>query len=609
MDLDTLHSSRRRQHRGLWSAVLAAAAVSAAAPYFVEFYILGLLTQAFCLAMLVITVDLLWGYTGILSLGQSAFFGIGAYSVGIIFSHVTGDWPGAGLGMAAGIAVATFVAGALGWFTFYARTSLIFPFYVSVVTLATGVVFYQIVLSGGTLTGSSQGLSGFQTLRLSPTIWYWCLLALLLLFTYGAYRLVSSDTGVLLVAIRENEERLRYLGYDTPRIKTLLFTACAALAAVSGGLYALYSAIVAPSLVSYSLGTDAVIWTALGGRGTLIGPILGAVTVNVIGPALNASFPFIWQLLLGTLFVVVVTAAPAGLLPPLWSGSVRIFRRVMGTGSLPKHLPVATTIRSAKANPLPKASVGSGPVLKIENLERSYGSLSVLKDINLSADRGELVSIVGPNGAGKTTLIKCIADGAERSSGLVYVNSHEIGNRQPQSVVALGVGRKFQTADVFTNLAVSDCLRLASWRGRPPSWLRRSAELELPEAAMMVIQATRLIDHMDTASGNLSHGMRQALELAMVLALRPSVLLLDEPTAGLTKEERSKISEVLSALRRSKEMALILIEHDFEFVKEISSRMVVLHQGQVVLDGTVEEVSNSEIVRSIYLGHAGELRA
>ena len=95
----------------------------------------------------------------------------------------------------------------------------------------------------------------------------------------------------------------------------------------------------------------------------------------------------------------------------------------------------------------------------------------------------------------------------------------------------------------------------------------------------------------------------------MVLALRPNVLLLDEPTAGLTKEERSKISEVLSALRRSKEMALILIEHDFEFVKEISSRMVVLHQGQVVLDGTVEEVSNSEIVRSIYLGHAGELRA
>jgi branched-chain amino acid transport system permease protein len=403
---------------GRWQIVIAltGAAVLALVPAFADGYVTGLMARAFCFALLAITVDLLWGYTGILSLGQSAFFGIGAYSVGIVFTHVTGSWAGASLGLASGIVVALVVAAALGWFIFYARISLVFPFYVSVVTLAVAVVFFQVVLSGGDITGASQGLSGFKSIDIPQPAWYWLLLLAVVGIGYLAYVMVRSDAGIVLVAIRENEERCRYLGYNTPRIKAVVFAGCAALASVSGSLYALYTSIVAPSLVGFTLGTDAVIWTALGGRGTLLGPILGAVSVNVVGPALNARFPFLWQLFLGVLFVTVVTAAPRGLLPLLWKPIKARRQRIAGTMA-----GGAVNVRSDRSRKKDydggrgiSATTRGSEALRVENVTRNFGSLAVLRGVTLSAARGDLLSIVGPNGAGKTTLIRCIADGTER---------------------------------------------------------------------------------------------------------------------------------------------------------------------------------------------------
>lgn len=585
--------------------LLAAAAILAILPAVSDAYFVGLLARAFCFALLAITVDLLWGYAGILSLGQSAFFGIGAYGVGIVFTHIVGSWAGAVLSLICGIGIALIVAAALGWFIFYARISLLFPFYVSVVTLAVAVVFYQAVLSGGALTGASQGLSGFKSINIGQTAWYWLLLLAMLGFGFLAYVTVRSDAGVLLIAIRENEERCRYLGYNTPRIKAALFAACAALAAVSGCLYAMYTGIVAPSLVGFTLGTDAVIWTALGGRGTLLGPTLGAIVVNVVGPALNAHFPFLWQLFLGAVFVVIVTLAPRGLLPLLWRPIQALGQPSTGANKVALSLRERALDEEGRKH---KEIGRTGDALRVEKVTRHFGSLAVLRGISLTASRGELLSIVGPNGAGKTTLIKCIADGKERSSGQIFIDGTEIGALDPQRVVALGVGRKFQAANIFDSLTVADCLRLACWKGHTPSLSGKSDELTLSSSAWLVVEATGLNAHLDERAGLLSHGLRQALELAMVLALEPSVLLLDEPTAGLTKEERNKIAGVLTELRNSGKICIVLIEHDFDFVKQISSRMVVLHQGEVALDGSVDQVANSEIVRSIYLGHAREER-
>jgi branched-chain amino acid transport system permease protein len=230
----------------------------------------------------------------------------------------------------------------------------------------------------------------------------------------------------------------------------------------------------------------------------------------------------------------------------------------------------------------------------------------VLAGIDLSAHPGELLSLVGPNGAGKTTLMRCISDGLERSGGTVAVNGVDIGQGSPERCVALGIGRKFQTATVFESLTVAECLRIARFRLDPPSLWGKAETLRLPQAALKVVEATGLEQALTIRVKHLSHGQKQALELAMVLALEPSVLLLDEPTAGLTKSERTLIGTILVDLTRTQGFCVLLVEHDLDFVREISSRVVVLHQGRIVLDDTVQEVVGSELVRTIYAGETQE---
>ncbi|CAB3772973.1 Octopine permease ATP-binding protein P [Paraburkholderia solisilvae] len=247
------------------------------------------------------------------------------------------------------------------------------------------------------------------------------------------------------------------------------------------------------------------------------------------------------------------------------------------------------------------------PALSLRGVRKHFGSLTVLDDISFDAHAGELLSLIGPNGAGKSTLMRCIADGAQRSGGTVEVGGVEIRRLAPYDCVALGVGRKFQTATVFDSLSVADALRIARYRVAPPSKWQRATTLELPQPALDVLRLTGLDRMPDQPCRYLSHGQKQALELAMVLALEPRAILLDEPTAGLTKQERTQIGAIFVSLATRYRMCLLLVEHDLDFVRDISSRIVVLHQGRIVMDGGVDEVVNSDLVRAVYAGesHSG----
>jgi branched-chain amino acid transport system permease protein len=242
------------------------------------------------------------------------------------------------------------------------------------------------------------------------------------------------------------------------------------------------------------------------------------------------------------------------------------------------------------------------PAIQLTGVTRSYGSLHVLEDITFTGRSGELVSLVGPNGAGKTTLIRCISDGQERSAGLVALQGHAIGRMPPERCVRLGLGRKFQAPTVFDALTVAESLRVARSRIERLSFWRRADDIRLPAAALQVVRATGLDAQMATTVRHLSHGAKQALELAMVLAMEPSVLMLDEPTAGLTKAERTVIGGILTELVAQHRLCILLIEHDLAFVRDISTRIIVLYQGRIVLDGGVEEVVSSDLVRTIYTG-------
>jgi branched-chain amino acid transport system permease protein len=566
----------------------------AAGPYVLPTYMVNSLIRAFLYAAVALTVDILWGYTGILTFGQSAFFGIGAYAAGLIFTHA-GFGPGyAALALVTGIAVAIIVAAVVGWLAFYHGAS---PLYGSVITLVLPIVVSQILYSGGNFTGSSSGLSGFESFDVSIEAWFWIAGSFLVVLTAGAWLFVRSDAGRILVAIRENEQRCEYVGINVSRVKILLLVVCAAIAAIAGYVFACVQMVVAPEYAGFVFGTELLIWVALGGRGTLIGPVIGTLVLDVSTSYLSGNLPFVWKLVIGFAFVVVIIALPQGLMP-LIKGAAR---RVLGR-SKTAAAAFVPGLEPAVEQPFAGLAGAGSRALVVREVRKQFGSLKALEGIDFEARRSELLSLVGPNGAGKTTLMRCIADGNERSGGTVLLNDHDILKLPPYDCVAFGVGRKFQTANVFETLTVAEALRIARTRLAPPSLWKREQTLALPHASMQVIRATGLDGQLGVEARHLSHGMKQALELAMVLALEPSVLLLDEPTAGLTKPERTLIGSILTDLARSHQLCILLVEHDLDFVREISSRVIVLHQGRILLDGTVAEVVESELVRTIYSG-------
>jgi branched-chain amino acid transport system permease protein len=558
------------------------------APLVLGTFAVNVLTRSMLYATLAVTVDLLWGFTGILTFGQAAFFGVGAYATAMTMTSLgsTPVWMAAALALA--IVLPVILGVLIGWLSFYHGST---PLYASVISLVFPIVVTQLVYSGGALTGSSSGLVGYDTLPLDLEGFFRLSGLVMVVATVAAWIFVRSDAGKLLVAVRDNDLRCAYLGISPKRVQIALTAVLAGVAGAVGFLFAHASGVVAPENTGFLFGTQLVIWVALGGRASLLGPVIGTLAIDYLSASLSGDLPFLWQLVLGAAFVIIIILLPDGL-----AGLAR--RALAAVFVAPNETRSPSVATAANA---PRAALGQAPLLSVSSLARSFGSLSVLTDINFEIRPGELVSIVGPNGAGKTTLIRCLSDGSEPFKGTVEIAGRPIMGLTPDRIVALGVGRKFQVASIFESLTIAECLRLARTTSETPSGIHSAAALTLPASSVEILRLTGLADLMASPARLLSHGMKQALELAMVLALEPKLILLDEPTAGLSKTERATIGAVLKQLVESG-FAIILVEHDLDFVREISSRIVVLHQGRLVLDGDVDEVVNSETVRTIYAG-------
>ncbi|UIJ82705.1 ABC transporter permease subunit [Rhizobium leguminosarum] len=572
----------------LLALALAALLLIVFGPMFLGRFSLNVLTRSMIYAMLAITVDLLWGYTGVLTFGQAAFFGVGAYATAMVLTHIGASPALFVVALVAAVLVPLVLGLAVGWLSFYHGST---PLYATVISLVVPIVVTQLIFSGGTWTGSSSGLVGYETLPLGLPGYFRLSGACLLVLAVLAIVFVRSDAGRLLVAIRDNEARIAYLGMNPARLKIVLTGVLAGVCGLAGFLYANASGVVAPENTGFVFGTELVVWTALGGRGTIIGPLFGAIGIDYLSASLSGDLPFLWQLIIGALFVAMIILLPGGL-----ASLVTRFLQSANSSSTLKSLPTRIVAKDG--------ALAGKSLLSIRGLGKSYGSFSVLKGIDLEIGAGELVSLVGPNGAGKTTLMRCLSDGTQQIEGQVDIIGTNIAGRAPERIVALGVGRKFQVASIFDSMTIGECLKMARFSRERPDPTRSLAEIMLPAAAAEILTLTGMADMLDKPVSLLSHGQRQALELAMVVALEPRIILLDEPTAGLTKTERMTIGTILKKLTDEMGFAAILVEHDLDFVRDISSRIVVLHQGKLVLDGTVNDVVNSETVRTIYAGGA-----
>ena len=466
------------------------------------------------------------------------------------------------------------------------------------VSLVLPIVLVQLLYSGGTFTGSSSGLVGFESFDLSLESWFRLAGGAVIATLIVAWIMLASDAGRVLGAMRDNDERCTYLGIDTARVRIGLTVVAGVVAALAGFGYVGFSGVAAPENAGFVFGTQLVVMVALGGRGSLVGAVVGALVIEVASAYLASSLPFVWELIVGVAFVVVIVVLPGGLFGSLREAGSVVHRRFVPAPARASSPVTLATLERAAA-----ASDRNDVVVQADGVSKRFGSLSVLSGVSFSARQGELVSIVGPNGAGKTTLIRCLADGRERTEGAVRIAGHSIHRLAPDRIVGLGLGRKFQAASVFETLNVADCLRIARVRSERPSFIGASPVLALPAAARAVVESSGLAERLGEEARFLSHGLKQALELAMVLALEPQVLLLDEPTAGLTRAERQGFAGVLTGLVARERLCVLIIEHDLDFVRQISSRIILLHQGRVALDGPVADVVDHPLIREIYTGN------
>ncbi len=587
-------TTRRREFLLVGTALIVGIAV---VPFIGDEYRTQLWTQAFTFAIAAVSLDLVWGYTGIPDLGHSVWFGIGALTVGLMTTTVsdTGLVVEAGgtaityvLAVVVGTIAAAIAGGIVAWYSFPSRAAN--PFYIGIVGLALSTAIQPLYTQLPGITGGENGLFGFAYDGIGTLGWYYVCAACFVAVLVGALILVRSDFGVLIAAIRDNERRARYLGNDVERIKISVFALGAGGAGFAGALYGAVVGLVSAPLFGFQFATEMLVWVAVGGRATIIGPAASAIALSLVGSELNRSFPAQWNLALGALFVAAVVFVPDGFVAP-WAKWLR--RRIVGGD------------RVLEAEATPAATPAESEVLAaMKDVRFSYGALQVLRGIDLEIERGRLLCIVGPNGAGKSTLIEVLTDGRRPIAGSVTFNlaggrGHR--RRPPHAIAQEGLIRKFQIPALFRSLTVAEHLLLATHRGAWPSPFRRTVRVRIPAAVLAVNDATGLASRAAIASNALAHGLKQGLEIAMAVAAHPVLLLLDEPTAGLTANERAVIGNILRALVADG-ITIVLIEHDFDFVGEVADRVAVLHDGVVVQTGSFAEISASPVVRDAYLG-------
>lgn len=242
-------------------------------------------------------------------------------------------------------------------------------------------------------------------------------------------------------------------------------------------------------------------------------------------------------------------------------------------------------------------------ILETRNLAKHFGGLTAVDQVNLRLDEGELRCIIGPNGCGKTTLFNLISGFHKPSEGQILYNGQDITGKAVYAISQLGIGRKFQVPSVFSQLTVYENIRVPFFfRYRQKKFEGTSNEKKADQEIMHLLAKVNLADRHQDLAKNLAHGEKQWLEIGMVLASRPKLMLLDEPTAGMTVGETSKTAQLIRSISQETGISILVIEHDISFVREIAGRITVMYKGSLFKEGTYENIQTDEEVREIYLG-------
>ncbi|MFP4538544.1 MAG: ATP-binding cassette domain-containing protein [Dichotomicrobium sp.] len=539
--------------------------------------------------------NVLLGYTGQVSFGHAMFFGLGAYAAALFQIHLApqGFWLPILVALAFNL-----VMGIVIGFLILRRRGV----YFALLTLAFSAMWFSIIYRWTDFTGGENGLRGVgrpATLGLDPDadlVFYYLVAGIVFAGGILLWRLVNSPVGRVFQAIRENEQRCRFLGYRVTIYKLIAFTVSALFVSLPGSLYAYLLYFVSADLVSVPFSGEILAMSIIGGSGYFLGPPVGAIFYIVFQEWLSA-FTASWQLWFGVLFAGIIFFSPDGLLG-IGDRVTAPFRKSTG-GAMEKRVTPAL-------GPVPdflRMQPGHGTLLRAEGLHISFGPVHAVRGVDFSLHHGELKIVIGPNGAGKTSLFNLLSGMFPPDAGTIRFEGHPIQGLPTADFPRLGISRSFQITNLFERLTIAQNMRLAvqAMHGaRYNPWRHADAIDVVERETAELLSFIGLRGMEDVKVADLSGGGKRLLEIGLSLASKPRALLLDEPLAGLAAAERERIVQLVHAL--SEHMAVLMVEHDIDRAFAIGRHITVMHDGEILADGTAEEVRAHPDVQRVYLG-------
>ena len=548
-------------------------------------------------ALVSLGLVLLTGVAGLTSFGQAAFVGVGAYTAAFLALKMgVSPW----LTLWVGVALSVGVALVLG-----AITLRMSGHYLPLATIAWGLTIYY-TISNMEFLGKYDGLLGVPPLTLfgnslgSGRGIYVLIWLLALAGALAVSNLLDSRPGRAIRSLKNGTTMAEAMGISTFRYKVIAFVVAAVLAAVSGWLFAHFQRTVNPSPFGLNKGIEYLFMAVLGGVGHVWGAFLGAGVLKLVEDQLQTLLPKLIGtsgnfevIVFGLVLIAVLKYAPDGLWTFVgkWLPAPQRKRDWAGAAKLPARDKPAT----------------GDLLLEVDAVRKEFGGLVAVNDVSFNIRAGDIVGLIGPNGAGKSTTFNLITGVLSLTRGSVRLRGQAIAGLPSRLIARRGVSRTFQHVKmipemtVLENVALGGYLRTRSGTLKAILRLDRAEERSLFAEAEAQLQRIGMAGQMHELAGNLALGPQRLMEIARALCTDPSLLLLDEPAAGLRHKEKQALADVLRQLKREG-LSILLVEHDMDFVMGLTDRIVVMEFGTRLIEGTPQEVQDSPVVRAAYLG-------
>ncbi len=549
------------------------------------------------LAIAALGLNVLIGFTGLISFGHATWFGIGAYTAALIQKHWLHDQILIPILLSmVFIAALSAIVGLL----ILRRRGV----YFALMTLALAALSYTIAFRWTEVTGGEDGLGGLARGTLGPIDLadnnaYYVFVALVGLgVLYLMLRMLRSPFGHVLVAIRENEQRARFQGYNINRYKLAAFVISAVVTGLAGALSGFEHYLVSAEATSVVLSGELLAMVVIGGMHHILGPALGVVFF-ILFRELFSSWTDNWLLWFGLIFVGFIIFSPEGLVG-IWAKLKQRWRPA------PEESAAMSRRRIYEGLPLPaylRPEPVEGPVLEVKNVEKRFGGIRAVKSVDLEVRNGEIHALIGPNGAGKTTTFNLISGMYLPDGGAVRLHDRDVSGLPAHLITRQGLARSFQITNLFEGLSIYENLRLSMQAQHPGHfnvWRDADGYAEVHAQTTELVKFLGLEGIEDIKGGDLSYGGQRLVDLGIALASKPQVLLLDEPLAGLSAAERERVSNLIQTIAAN--VPVLIVEHDIDRVLGFSHEVTVMNEGAVLMTGVPEEVRADQRVQEVYTG-------